>query len=234
MYLRDYDEHLMFAGANEPNVDNATQMGVLLTYHQTFVDAVRGTGGRNAYRTLVIQGPNTDITKTSQLMSKMPTDNVANRMMAEVHFYTPWNFCGMDKDETWGSMFYYWGNGYHSTTDTGRNATWGEESEVNRLLGLMKTKFADKGIPVIMGEFGAMRRSTLTGDNLTKHLASRAYFYEYVFKQAKNNGLVPFLWDTGIHGNNDMGVIVRSTGVIGDRQAYNALKNGAAAGNYPF
>lgn len=234
MYLRDYDEHLMFAGANEPNVDNATQMGVLLTYHQTFVDAVRGTGGRNAYRTLVVQGPSTDITKTSQLMSKMPTDNVSNRMMAEVHFYTPWNFCGMDKDETWGSMFYYWGSGYHSTTDTGRNATWGEESEVNRLFGLMKTKFADKGIPVIMGEFGALKRSTLTGDNLTKHLASRAYFYEYVFKQAKNNGLVPFLWDTGIHGNNDMGIIVRSSGAIGDRQAYNAIKNGAAAGNYPF
>ena len=234
MYLRNYDEHLMFASANEPNVDNATQMNVLMTYHQTFVDAVRGTGGRNAYRTLVIQGPSTDITKTNQLMTKMPTDNVTNRMMAEVHYYTPWNFCGMTQDESWGSMFYYWGTGYHSTTDTGRNATYGEESEVTRLFGLMKAKFADKGIPVIMGEFGAVRRSSLTGDNLTKHLASRAYFYEYVFKQAKNNGLIPFLWDTGIHGNNDMGVIDRNTGAIGDRQAYTALKNGATAGTYPF
>ena len=47
-YLRDFDEHLIFASANEPAVANAVQMDVLLSYHQTFIDAVRSTGGRNA------------------------------------------------------------------------------------------------------------------------------------------------------------------------------------------
>ena len=234
VYLRDYDEHLMFAGSNEPNVDNATQMAVLMTYHQTFVDAVRSTGGRNAYRTLVIQGPSTDITKTNQLMNSMPADKVSNHLMAEVHYYTPWNFCGMTKDETWGSMYYYWGNGYHSTTDTGHNASWGEETDVIKLFQLMKVKFADKGIPVILGEFGAGRRNNLTGDALTLHLASRAYFYEYIFKQAKNYGMVPFLWDTGIHNSFDMGVIDRNSGAISDRQAYTALQKGATLGVYPY
>jgi endoglucanase len=55
--LRDFDEHLMFASANEPNVDTAAQMTVLNSYHQTFVDAVRATGGKNAHRILVLQGP---------------------------------------------------------------------------------------------------------------------------------------------------------------------------------
>jgi len=32
--LRDFDEHLLFASANEPNVSDASQMAVLLSYHQ--------------------------------------------------------------------------------------------------------------------------------------------------------------------------------------------------------
>jgi aryl-phospho-beta-D-glucosidase BglC (GH1 family) len=32
--MRDYDEHLMFASANEPNADDAEKTGILLQYHQ--------------------------------------------------------------------------------------------------------------------------------------------------------------------------------------------------------
>ncbi|QTE42174.1 MULTISPECIES: glycoside hydrolase family 5 protein [Mucilaginibacter] len=46
--MRDFDEHLMFASANEPSTNDAAQMSVLLSYHQTFVNAVRSTGGRNS------------------------------------------------------------------------------------------------------------------------------------------------------------------------------------------
>lgn len=234
MQFREYDDHLLFAGTNEPNVENETQMTVLYSYLQTFIDAVRQTGGRNAYRTLVVQGPGTDMTKTNQLMNRMPNDEVPNRLMAEVHYYTPWNFCGMDKDESWGKMFYYWGADNHSSTDATRNATWGEEAELKRLFGLMKTRFTDKGIPIILGEFGALRRNQLTGDNLTRHLASRAYFYECVAREGRNSGMIPCLWDTGIHANNNMGIFVRSSGAIGDRQAYNALMKGAAEAAFPF
>ncbi|MEO7690952.1 MAG: glycoside hydrolase family 5 protein, partial [Sphingomonas sp.] len=58
--LRDFDERLMFASANEPSADKADQIPALLAYHQTFIDAVRSTGGKNAHRVLVIQGPSTD------------------------------------------------------------------------------------------------------------------------------------------------------------------------------
>ena len=52
-HLRSFDERLLLASANEPNVENASQMAVLESYHQTFVDAVRSTGGKNSHRVLV-------------------------------------------------------------------------------------------------------------------------------------------------------------------------------------
>ena len=57
MRFKDHGEYLLFAGTNEPNVDNATQMGVLLSYLQTFVNAVRDTGN-NLSRNLIVQGHN--------------------------------------------------------------------------------------------------------------------------------------------------------------------------------
>lgn len=225
-HLRDFDEHLIFASANEPKVANATEMAVLTTYHQTFIDAVRSTGGKNAYRTVVVQGPDTDIEKTNKLMLTLPTDKVANRMMMEVHYYTPYQFTLMDKDADWGKMFYYWGATNRSTTDTERNPTWGEEADLAKLFKSMKTQFVDKGIPVILGEFGAIRRSNLTGSNLTLHLASRAYYLKSVVQQAKANGMVPFYWDEGNIGSNGFGIFNRFNTTVADTQALNGLLDG--------
>lgn len=224
-HLRGFDEHLLFASANEPNVENATQMAVLSSYHQTFIDAVRATGGKNANRTLIVQGPSTDIEKTSKLMLTLPTDKVASRMMVEVHYYTPYQFCLMDKDADWGKMFYYWGADFHSTTDTDRNPTWGEEADLDKFFLSMKTQFVSKGIPVILGEFGAIRRD-LTGDDLTLHLNSRAYYLKYVVKQAKANGLIPFYWDAGNMGVNSMSLFNRTDNTVYDSQALTALQDG--------
>lgn len=225
-HFRGFDEHLLFASANEPNVEDATQMAVLTSYHQTFIDAVRATGGKNAYRTLVVQGPATDIEKTNKLMLNLPVDKIANRMMVEVHYYSPWNFAGLTKDESWGKMFYYWGTGFHSATDTERNATWGEETDLANNFKLMKTQFVDKGIPVLLGEFGAIRRTSLTGDALTLHLNSRAYYLKTVVKQAKANGLLPFYWDEGSTGYNSFGIFNRSNNTVFDAKALSALIEG--------
>ena len=113
--MRDFDEHLMFASANEPAADNAEKMAVLAQYHQTFINAVRSTGGRNSYRVLVLQGPNTSMTLTPDLMSTLPTDTVANRLMVEVHNYLPAQFCFLNEDVSWGTMVYYWGKDHQSS-----------------------------------------------------------------------------------------------------------------------
>lgn len=226
-HLRGFDEHLLFASANEPDVSTATEMNVLNSYHQTFINAVRSTGGKNAYRVLVVQGPGTDIQKTYDLWNTLPTDQVAGRLMTEVHYYTPWNFCGMTSDESWGKMFYYWGQGYHSTTDLVRNANYGEEADVQKYFGMMKTKFVDKGIPVVLGEYGAIRRSSLTGDALTLHLASRAYYLKYVTQAAGTYGLIPFYWDNGYLGDNTFALFNRQNNTVYDQQALDALVQGA-------
>lgn len=108
-YFRDYDEHLLFAGCNEPNVEDEDDMATLLKYEQTFVDAVRATGGKNVYRNLIVQGPSTDIDKTMQYMTSLPVDMTPDRLSVEVHYYSSWQFCGMENDESWGKAFYFWG-----------------------------------------------------------------------------------------------------------------------------
>ena len=198
--MRDFDEHLMFASANEPPAENAEQMDILNSYHQTFINAVRSTGGRNSYRVLVVQGPSTDIEKTGNLMNTLPTDKVKDRMMVEVHYYGPSQFCLlMDGDASWGKMFYYWGAGHHSTIEPDRNATWGEESYLSTTFSIMKTKFTDKQIPVILGEYGTYRRGNnkYVPKDLATHNDAVDYWLTYATKQAIANGMKPFYWDTG-------------------------------------
>ncbi|WAC46845.1 glycoside hydrolase family 5 protein [Asticcacaulis sp. SL142] len=217
-HLRDYDERLIFASANEPNCKTAEQMEVLYAYHQTFVDTVRSTGGKNAYRTLVLQLAETNIELAEPLWNKMPADTVPDRLMVEAHYYTPAQFAIISEDASWGKMFYYWGKDFHSTLEPERNATWGEEDTVDEQMAILKRLFTDKGIPVILGEYGAMTRKGPF--DLEKHLASRNYWLAYVTQMALENGVVPFLWDTG-------DLIDRRTQALRDPQGLNALLIGA-------
>jgi endoglucanase len=120
-FFRNYDEHLLFAGTNEVHFDyntpSAENIAVQLTYNQTFVDAVRSTGGRNYYRNLVIQSYNTDIDNAINKL-KIATDVVPNRLMVEVHYYNPWDFCGQE-----ANGISLWGIPYKSL---GTVSTWGQ------------------------------------------------------------------------------------------------------------
>jgi aryl-phospho-beta-D-glucosidase BglC (GH1 family) len=216
--LRDFDERLMFASANEPDASTAAGADILLNYHQIFIDAVRATGGRNACRTLIIQAPQTNIDKAVALWTHAPADPAADRMMLEVHYYDPSQFTIITSDQSWGRMFYYWGKGNHSTIEPGRNATWGEEDYVDRQMRKLKTAFVDKGVPVIVGEFGAYRK---TGPlDMAKHNASVVAWNGYVARQALANGASPFYWDTG-------GLIDRATCAVKDRDVLDALRTAA-------
>jgi endoglucanase len=229
-YFRDYDEHLLFAGTNEVHFDynapSAENIAVQLSYNQTFVNAVRSTGGKNAYRTLVVQSYNTNISYAISYM-KIPDDTATKRLMMEVHCYDPWDFGG----DTSSSAVNLWGASYASY---GKISSWGQEDYIKQQFSTIKTNFVDKGYPVILGEFGAVRRSSLTGPTLTNHLASRAYYLGYVTQYAKNNGIVPFYWDNGVTANNGFAMINRSDGSVFDSQALNAIATGASNGVYPF
>lgn len=228
--FRNYDRHLIFASANEPAVDNQANMSVLNGLHQIFVDTVRATGGNNASRTLVIQGPSTSFEHTADWMTSMPKDVIADRLMAEAHFY-PYQFCLMSQPANWGTMaypFFYWGKQYHSSTDAIHNPTWGEESYVDSQFNLVKPKYLDKNIPVVVGEFGALKRLTATGDNLRLAILSRRYFYNYVTKAALSRGMIPVAWDAGGKGDGTMTIFDRNKeGAIYDLGLLNAMRTGA-------
>ncbi|MGM9779671.1 MAG: cellulase family glycosylhydrolase, partial [Prevotella sp.] len=125
----NYDEHLLFAGLNEPSASTQAQTDVLLKYEQAFIDAVRATGGNNAKRILVVQGPCTDIERTEQFYKTMPTDIEEGRLMMEVHYYTPPQFTGVWEN---GNPYYFWGSENHASDDTFKkyNSTWGEETSM--------------------------------------------------------------------------------------------------------
>ncbi len=220
-----YDNRLLFAGTNEPDAETAAQWNTLLAYQQTFVNAVRATGGNNSNRWLVIQGPRTDIDRTVQLVSSLPSDSASGRLVFEVHFY-PFQFCLLDKDEVWGKMHYFWGQGYHHPTRTDRNGSVAEnEAHVDAQFQKMADKFVSQGIPVIIGEFAAMKRTgnpDLTGADFNLHLASRTYYHRYVVQSAISKGLKPIYWDVA-------GLMFDwSTGAITDNDSVRALTGGAA------
>lgn len=231
-YFKDYDEHLIFASANEPAVQDAygtafgsDRVAVLNSYHQTMIDAVRATGGNNATRTLVFQGPHADIELTRTNYNTYPTDKVSGRLMFEDHFY-PYQYALMTADESWGNQFYYWGQGNHSTTDVAHNPTWGEEAFVDSEFNVLKRKFVDKGIPVIIGEWGAILRTNLSGANLDLHKKGRVAYYKYVVKSAKAHGATPFVWDTNYKGDQNMTIIDRENAKVYDQTLMTAMLAG--------
>jgi aryl-phospho-beta-D-glucosidase BglC (GH1 family) len=230
--MRGFDEHLMFASSNEPNATDGPTSATLMRYHQTFINAVRSTGGKNAYRTLIIQAPSTSIDLANQYLNssivykqvKMPVDPTPNKMIIEFHYYTPPNFCILSADASWGKEAYFWGATFHTTNPLflDRNSTSNEEHYVDSIFKTAKANFTSKGMPLIMGEFGtsyhADKLKGYPADSLLS-VNSQMHFYSYVTKQAKANGVVPFLWAGD--------VINRQNNTIGDQRTLDSLKKGA-------
>lgn len=225
VYFRNYDEHLLFAGTNEvrsaANTPITESIAVQQSYLQTFVDAVRSTGGRNAWRNLVIQAFNTDITLADRHLT-LSNDATPNRLMTEIHFYDPFEYSQLTQDQSWGTVKFYWGKegGY---AQYGAISSWGQEDLVRSQFALMKAKFTDHNIPVIMGEYAANYREVSDPAQQSNVNASRAYYLSYVTKQALANGIVPVYWDNGSTGNNGSGLFDRNTGTIMHADAVNAV-----------
>jgi endoglucanase len=207
-YFKDFDEHLIFAGMNEvrdgygtPTDDN---IAVHQSYLQAFVDTVRASGGKNEYRNLIVQGYRTDIALTVDHLT-IPKDSVSGRLLVEVHFYDPWDFTGE------GGDVYLWGQKYKGGDHI---SSWGQEDWVDEAFNRMKTKFADPGYPVILGEFSVTYRKALEAAELKKHIDARNYYLHYVAKAAFTLGITPIYWDNGDTGDKGCGLFNRETGAV--------------------
>ncbi len=222
-YFRNYDEHLLFAGTNEvhANYNRPTPeyIDVQLSFNQTFVDAVRSTGGKNAWRNLVVQAYNTNIDFAIEFL-EMPVDIVSDRLMAEIHYYDPYDFTLNNT-----SVEFLWGKEFANRSPNVSN--WAQEDFADEQFGKMKTNFVDKGVPVILGEYCATYRATLTGQDLIDHVKSRNNYMYYITKSSRSRGLIPFYWDNGPTGNNASGLFNRTTGEQVHSDIIQSIINGA-------
>ena len=223
--FKDYDEHLIFESMNEEfdgtyGDPNRTHYENINTYNQIFVDTVRQTGGNNDKRWLLIPGWNTDIDYTvGDYGFALPTDQYLSsgvaagekRIMISVHYYAPWEFCGTESQAVtqWGSK----------ATDSTKKASWGDESYMASQFKKLKDKFVSQGYPVVIGEFGAINKSSIDSQNTV----CRADFYQKVCYYAKQNGLVPVAWDNGYNGVYGFCLIDRSTNTVAHPEVVNAV-----------
>ncbi|MGL4852988.1 MAG: cellulase family glycosylhydrolase [Phocaeicola sp.] len=236
-YFRDYNEYLIFAGTNEVRADygtpSAENIEVQLSYNQTFVDAVRATGGKNYWRNLVVQTYNTEINHGVNHF-RMPTDATPNRLMVEVHYYEPSTYCILDEDADWGKALYFWGKDYEQYATGEYEGRWSGDMGEEYMIGQfqkMKSTFVDNHIPVILGEFAPMHRTLQGSVAQEAHNASRCYYTQFLIEQAKNHGLAPFFWDIGI---NNQGIFARGNTMQPNQQLLDAVWVGANAGVYPY
>jgi endoglucanase len=219
--FRDYGDHLLFAGTNEvmKDGDYGTPTSEYITvqsgYNQSFVNTVRATGGRNAYRYLVVQAFNTNIDHAVSFF-KLPADQAQDRLVLEVHYYDPYEFTiASDKTDItqWGA----------SGTSSKKAAWDSDESHVDAQFAKMKSGFIAKGIPVILGEYAAMLKNT--SDNPPFRLA----WDKYVTQAAIKIGMIPFYWDPGFLSTNSSGLFDRATGKQGYPDVIKAIVSAAPA-----
>ncbi len=135
--------------------------------NQKFVDIVRGTGGNNANRFLLIPGYNTDISKTVDSRFKMPSDSAKGKLFVSVHYYDPSNFTLADAD------------------------LWGTKKDLSAMQASFDklTRFTDEGYGVIVGEYGALPNT----DGSKKSGAD--VFTLGVLNNCDRLNVVPVLWD---------------------------------------
>jgi endoglucanase len=195
-HFQGYGTNLLFAGTNEVmnegDYSTPTQemVDVQNSFNQTFVNAVRATGGSNATRYLVVQGFNTNIGHTVNFFVT-PTDTVANRLFVEVHYYDPYNFT-LNPDSGV--------NEWPSTVETWANEAWADGQ-----MQAMKSNFVDQGIAVILGEYGVADRT-----NIANFEVQRIRWNEYITGSALAHQIVPIYWDNGFTGNWGLGLFNRT------------------------
>lgn len=173
--FEDYDEHLIFEGMNEPRHigdpdewtgGNQEGWEVVNELNAAFVNTIRAAGGNNPIRHLML--PPYAACSNPNALKKLiiPKDN---KIIVSVHAYTPYNFAlNTSGTAKWSAS---------NQTDT---------YEIDFLMDNLNTIFIKKGIPVILGEFGAVDK-----DN-TK---ARSEWARYYIKKAHKIGVPCIVWD---------------------------------------
>lgn len=181
-HFADSSYKLIFEGANEElgdrlnDKDITGSKGVLNEnecyetanlINSEFVKTIRSLGGKNADRFLLVAGYNTDITKTCDDRFVMPEDTADSKLLLSVHYYTPWDYCGTDGVNQWGSP--------------------GDYDEMNGLFEKL-SKFSKQGYGVVIGEYAVMKKNGGIKEDTD-------LFYSNLMDNCDLYDFCPVLWD---------------------------------------
>ena len=189
--FKDYDDYLIFeslneeacwgnvynqwSGTEEEKLANRKKVFALTNeINQQFVSLIRNSGGNNNKRHLLLAGYCTDLVETTNELFQLPYDPV-NRFAVSIHYYVPASFAILTEDADWAKA----------------QSTWGTAQDLLDLannLDLIKKRYIDNGVPVIIGEYGCPKKNK-------EEDSVRAYIYN-VCKEIYDRHMVPVLWDT--------------------------------------
>ena len=207
----DYDGRLAFAGLNEVNAEGnwgltPTQENYDVTnsFNQSFVDAVRATGGNNALRNLIVQSYRCNPTMGLTNLV-VPTDPTPNRLSVEFHYYDPYSYCSGA-----AGSYNYWGIAF---SDKGTVTPDGNEKSLANFFLTIREKWWEQGLGVVIGEYGCSCHYT-TADKATQE-ANMQYYMKCLVSEARKNGFAAFVWDNNAYGNGSekFGIFDRKNGM---------------------
>ena len=193
-HFAGYSERLIFEGMNEPRKRNTAfewnggddeGREVVNRLNAAFVETIRGLGGNNAKRHLMIPGYAASSSDSALRAIKVPEGD--DKIIISVHAYTPYAFAL--SDDFAARNF--------SPDDSSAN-------DIVYLMDTLKTNFIDKGTPVIIGEFGARAKAN---EDI------RGEWATFYVSKAKEIGVPCVWWDNGAFSGNgeNFGILNRSS-----------------------
>ncbi len=180
--FRDHSDKLHFESINEPEfdgVDDATKNALLHELNTSFFHIVRGTGGGNATRPLVLP---TVVTNNGQVFLDALRDTIATlndpNLIATVHDYGYWPFSV---------------NISGVTTFDGVARDWTTEG-IDRVYDTL----VSQGIPVVVGEFGLL---SFAGFGGAIERGEVIKYFEFLTSYYASKGMTHQWWDAGAFFN---------------------------------
>jgi len=177
----DYNEKLIFESMNEPrlfgtenewNGGTAEARQVVSRLNAAFIEVVRGSGGNNAIRHLMIPSyaASSDYAAMKELSDSFPEND--DKVIASIHAYVAYKFALAEKGH---EVF---------------NPEKVHGPEIDRMFGHLQELFLDKDIPVILGETGARIRNDNT--------EARVEWAKYYFGKGRELAIPVYWWDNGL------------------------------------
>lgn len=182
-YFKDYPDKLMFEAINEPRFDEdwgrdtENYFDYLYDLNTSFYQIVRGSGGKNKTRPLVLttitSGHAIDrLRRLKETIDELKDDNI----IATVHYYGYWPF----------------------SVNLGGATSFDDQAkgDIETTIDRLEKVFVKEGIPVVIGEYGLLAFD----DDIDGVQAGEVLkYFEYFTYYTRLKGITHMLWDNGQH-----------------------------------